>query len=233
MIRQWRHRKRCRLLARKSRQAVLNRYIDTCSDLKVDTLENTPVIAVDLELTGLDPKKNHIIAIGWTQVDRGRIRFGSNRHVIINSDHSVGDSAAIHEMMDHEVAGGVSLGEGLEMLFEAALGRIWLFHHGGLDVSFLQKACLAWAGVAPPFAMLDTMQMEMVMRKRRDLPILHGELQLGKLRASYHLPTYTAHNALIDACATAELMLAQAAKLDPSGSLRLKPHMRYFRGSWH
>ena len=228
MVRQWRHRKRCRLLAKKSRHAVLNSYIETCAGLTVDTLVNTPVISVDLELTGLDPGKNQIIAIGWTQVDQGRIRFGSNRHVIITADHSVGHSAAIHEMMDSEVAAGVDLGKGLEMLFEAALGRIWLFHHAGLDVAFLQKACLSWAGVSPPFAMLDTMQMDLVMRKRRDLPVLHGELQLGKLRSSYHLPQYTAHNALIDACATAELMLAQAAKLDPSGSLRLKPHMRYF-----
>lgn len=207
---------------------MLDRYIESCAALTVDTLENTPVIAVDLELTGLDAKKHQIIAIGWTKVDRCRIRFESNRHVIVNADHSVGESALIHEMMDSEVARGVDLERGLEMLFEAALGRIWLFHHAGLDVAFLQKACLQWAGVAPPFAMLDTMQMELKMRKRRDIPVRHGELQLANLRSSYHLPQYTAHNALIDACATAELMLAQAAKLDPSGALRLKPHMRYF-----
>ena len=228
MVRQWRHRKRCRLLARKSRQPMLDRYIESCAALKVDTLDNTPVIAVDLELTGLDAKKHQIIAIGWTHIDTGRIRFESNRHVIITADHSVGESAAIHEMMDNEVARGVDLDRGLEMLFEAAQGRIWLFHHASLDVAFLQKACRQWAGVAPPFAMLDTMEMELVMRKRRDIPIKHGELQLTNLRSSYHLPQYTAHNALIDACATAELMLAQAAKMDPSGALRLKPHMRYF-----
>jgi DNA polymerase-3 subunit epsilon len=228
MFRQWRHRKRCRLLVRKCRHDILNKYIDACQEIEVDTLENTPIISVDLELTGLDAAENHIIAIGWTKVDHARIRLGENRHVLINTRQSVGRSAAIHELTDTEVATGVPLEEGLQMLFEEARGRVWLFHHAGLDVAFLQRACLNWAGVAPPFAMLDTMHMELVMRKRRDIPVLHGELQLGRLRSSYNLPRYTAHNALIDACATAELMLAQAAKLDPSGSLRLKPHMRYY-----
>jgi DNA polymerase-3 subunit epsilon len=195
---------------------------------QVDRLINTPLISVDLELTGLDFRKNQIIAIGWTQVDHGRIRFGSNRHIMVNAKQSVGHSAAIHELMDSDVASGVPLETGLQALFEAAVGRVWLFHHAGLDVVFLQQACLAWAGVAPPFAVLDTLHMELARRKRRDQPVKPGELQLSALRSSYNLPRYTAHNALIDACATAELMLAIASRVDPSGSLRLQPHTRYF-----
>jgi DNA polymerase-3 subunit epsilon len=228
MFRRWRLNRRCRLLAGLSRQAGLDGYIRACPDLVVDKLENTPLISVDLELTGLDPKKNQIIAIGWTQVDHGRIRLGSNRHIMINAQQSVGESAAIHELMDSDVASGVPLETGLQALFEAAAGRAWLFHHAGLDMAFLRQACLAWAGVSPPFAVLDTLHMELALRKRRDQPVKQGDLQLTSLRTRYNLPRYTAHNALIDACATAELMLAIASKMDTSGSLRLKPHMRYF-----
>lgn len=228
MFRRWRLHRRCRLLAGLSRQAGLDAYIRACPDLVVDQLENTPLISVDLELTGLYPKKNQIIAIGWTQVDHGRIRLGSNRHIMVNAQQSVGESAAIHELMDSDVAAGVPLETGLQALFEAAAGRAWVFHHAGLDMAFLRQACLAWAGVAPPFAVLDTLHMELALRKRRDQPVKQGELQLTSLRARYNLPRYTAHNALIDACATAELMLAIASKMDSSGSLRLKPHMRYF-----
>jgi len=70
--------------------------------------------------------------------------------------------------------------------------------------------------------------MELARRKRRDQPVKPGELQLSALRSSYNLPRYTAHDALIDACATAELMLAIASSMDRSGSLRLKSHTRYF-----
>ena len=228
MFQQWRLRRRCRVLAEQCRQASLLPYIDSCTGLNIDKLVNTPMISVDLELTGLDAKQNQIIAIGWTQIDQGRIRLGSNRHIMINAEHSVGHSAAIHELMDNEVAAGVGIKTGLEELFKAAVGRVWLFHHAGLDVAFLQKACLGWAGVAPPFAVMDTLHMELAKRKRRDQPVKPGELQLSALRSSYNLPRYTAHNALIDACATAELMLAIASRMDPSGSFRLQPHTRYF-----
>lgn len=228
MFRRWRLRRRCGVLARGCRQASLASYIEACAEFHVDKLVNTPLISVDLELTGLDAMQNQIIAIGWTQVDQGRIRLGSNRHIMVNAEQSVGHSAAIHELMDSDVATGVALEAGLEALFEAAVGRAWLFHHAGLDVAFLQRACLDWAGVAPPFPVLDTLQMELAIRKRRDQPVRQGDMQLSTLRSRYNLPRYTAHNALIDACATAELMLAIASRMDPSESLRLKPHVKYF-----
>jgi DNA polymerase-3 subunit epsilon len=228
MFQRWRLRRRCRTLAQKCGQGTLKSYIEDCGRLQIDKLGNTPLIAVDLELTGLDPKQNKIIAIGWTKIDRGRIRFGANRHILVNADQSVGHSAVIHELMDSEVAAGVPLKTGLRALFKAARGRVWLFHHAGLDVAFLRQACLSWAGLVPPFAMLDTMHMELMLRQRRDLPVQQGDLQLAALRARYNLPRYTAHNALIDACATAELMLAIAAKMDSAGSIRLQPHIKYF-----
>ena len=88
MFRRWRLFIRCRMLAGQCRQDGLRSYIDTCTGLHIDKLDNTPVISVDLELTGLDYRKNHIIAIGWTLLDQGRIHLGSNRHIMINTDQS-------------------------------------------------------------------------------------------------------------------------------------------------
>ena len=228
MFARWRYRRRCHAAAGQCEHPNVAVYIKEYTGLDVDKLSNTPLIAVDLEMTGLDALKNQIIAIGWTLVDHGRIRLASNRHLLINADHSVGHSAAIHELTDNDVAEGVPLEAGLAALFEAARGRVWLFHHAGLDVAFLQQACTFWAGVALPFMVLDTMTLELTMRKRRELPVHHGDMQLNKLRSDYNLPGYTAHNALIDACATAELLLAIGEKMDTSGSLSLRPHLEYY-----
>ena len=228
MFNRWRYRKRCHALVQHCAEQSLTAHLNECAELSVEDLANTPLISVDLEMTGLDATQNHIIAIGWTQLDHGRIQLASNRHLLISAGHSVGHSAAIHELTDKEVADGVPLEVGLEALFEAARGRVWLFHHAPLDVAFLQQACTIWAGVPVPFMVLDTMNLELTMRKRRGLPVHHGDLQLTKLRADYNLPGYTAHNALIDACATAELLLAIAEKMDTAGSLRLKPHLNYY-----
>lgn len=228
MFRRWRYRRRCQAVAKKNLPPGIWMYMKDCAAIGVDTLSNTPLISVDLEMTGLDPAQNQIIAIGWTQLDHGRIRMASNCHLLINADHSVGHSAAIHELTDDEVSGGVPLEAGLEALFKAAAGRVWLFHHAGLDISFLRQACLDWLGETVPFMVLDTLHMELELRKRRNLPVLHDDLQLAKLRGKYNLPGYTAHNALIDACATAEVLLAIAQHLDPSGSINLKPHLKYY-----
>jgi DNA polymerase-3 subunit epsilon len=228
MLQRWRHGRRCRKLARTCPEPVLRRYLESCARLAIDHIDDTPLIAVDLELTGLDKDHDHIIAIGWTQIDRGRIQMSGNRHLLVNADRSVGASAAIHELLDSEIALGGPIEAGLEALFEAAQGRVWVFHHAGLDVAFLKKACAAWAGIVPGFVVLDTMRIEYRQRKRREVPVKQGDLQLGEVRRPYGLPRYTAHNALNDAFATAELMLAIASRMQRDKPLKLAPHIKFF-----
>lgn len=227
MFGRWRYRKRCKALAARCDAPALSDYLEQGAHLDPGNVAETPMIAVDLELTGLDVSSNQIISVGWTQIDKGRIRIGSNRHILVNADQSVGPSAAIHELMDNEISEGADLNTALEKLFEAATGRVWVFHHASLDTAFLQKACMEWARISPPFAVLDTMQIELSLRKRREQPVQQGDLQLSRLRRDYHLPRYTAHNALIDAFATAELLLAIAARLDKKKPLELPPFLRF------
>jgi len=228
MLRRWRHARRCRKLAHYCEQRELRAYLEACAELDIDHIENTPMIAVDLELTGLDKENDHIIAIGWTQIDRGRIQMSSNRHLLIKAETSVGSSAAIHELLDSEIAEGGSLEDGIEALFHAATGRLWVFHHAPLDISFLKKACARWARILPAFVVLDTMHIAHRQRKRREIPVKYGDLRLASLRSAYGLPRYTAHNALNDALATAELILAIAASMEREAPLKLMPHLKFF-----
>lgn len=228
MLQRWRHARRCRRQAGACANPVLSRYLAECAAIHARTIADTPLIAADLELTGLDKSRDHIVALGWTLIDQGRIHMGSSRHLLVASGKSVGSSAVIHELMDSDLVEGADLDSALEALFTAAAGRIWVFHHAGLDVSFLRKACLRWAGVAPGFMVLDTLRIEYRLRRRREVPVRQGDLQLPRIRGVYGLPGYTAHNALTDAMATAELMLAIAAGLDRDGPLALAPHLKFF-----
>jgi len=227
MFRRWRHGRRCLRLAKDCEEPVLRRYLEACSRLDVDDMANTPMIAADLELTGLRKGRDRIVAMGWTLIDNGRIRIGSNRHLVINADRTVGDSATVHEILDSDLAAGEALRTGLDALFRAATGRVWIFHHAKLDVAFLKNAWARLSGTAPGFIVLDTMHIEFRQRRRREVPVKHGDLQLGRIRRAYGLPRYTAHNALNDAFATAELMLAIAASMEPDAPLRLGPHVIY------
>ena len=64
MLRRWRFRKRCRGLADGCREASLAAYLSGCAELRPTDVAGTPMIAVDLELTGLDAAKDHIISVG-------------------------------------------------------------------------------------------------------------------------------------------------------------------------
>ena len=55
---------------------------------------------------------------------------------------------------------------------------------------------------------VDTLLQEQQLLQRREVPIKHGELRLQACRDRYNLPQFTAHNALLDALATAELLVA-------------------------
>lgn len=215
-------------MARTSTQPVLARYLEDCAALSIGRIDQTPLIAVDLELTGLDKRREQIVAMGWAMVDGGRIRFDSYRHLLLRPNRPVGDSAVVHGLTDSEVERGVRVGDALDALFEAARGRLWVMHHAGLDIAFIKRACAAWAGVTPGFIVLDTLRLEYRLRLRREIPVRQGDLQLAQIRSRYGLPGHTTHDALADAVATAELMLAIASGMEWDGSLELAPHVKFF-----
>ena len=59
---------------------------------------------------------------------------------------------------------------------------------------------------------LCTLRLEQQRLARREQPLQRGELTLATCRRRYQLPDYPAHNALWDALATAELLLAHHAR---------------------
>ena len=92
MLSHWRYRRRCRRAARQCNRESLGTYFLASEGLTTDRLENTPLISVDLEMTGLDARENQIVAIGWTFVDGGRVHFSSNQHLLIKTGKSVAES---------------------------------------------------------------------------------------------------------------------------------------------
>jgi DNA polymerase-3 subunit epsilon len=227
MLSRWRTRRRIANARAACCEDVLARWLDSMDSLAIGTLQDTPILSVDLELTGLDPQAAGIVSLGWTAIEGGRIRMGSNRHILVRSSRAVGHSATIHELRDQDVAGGVPEAEALAELFECAENHLLLFHHAGLDVPCLQRACEHWAGCRPPLPVLDTLRWELDRLAQRGQSPRDGSLRLGALRSRYHLPDHALHDALGDAIATAELFLAMAAHAQPEGRLRLTPLVRW------
>ena len=72
-----------------------------------------PLLAVDIETTGLDAGRDRVLSIGWVPVDgRGVVLAGARYWVVRpEGDDAVGPSATEHGLTDDEVAAGVPLAD--------------------------------------------------------------------------------------------------------------------------
>lgn len=184
------------------------------------------MIAVDFETTGLDPRRDHIVAAGWVLLRGERIVMGCAHELRARSaaPGGVGQSATIHGIVDSDLdeAGGIeSL---LERLLPELAGRPIVAHAAAIERGFLASLLRRLGGVPMPNHFIDTMALErrLVEGAGGHVRELHGDLTLDGCRARYGLPDHQRHSAGADAVACAELLLAQMARLGDVQQLRLR-----------
>ncbi len=190
-------------------------------------LDDLPLLAIDLETTGLNPARDRVLSVGFVPVDGRRIDLGGARHVVVRDDRGVGQSATIHGLTDDVVAAGEPLDAVVAEVLEALRGRALLAHFARIETGFLDAVCRRRWGVGLPCVVVDTLELE-----RREHanpwgpPADVGGLRLFGARERRGLPQYKAHHALVDALACGELYLAQAAEL-AARSPRTNPTLRH------
>lgn len=177
-------------------------------------LADLPLLAVDLETTGLDPVHDRVLSLGWVPVDGGRVHLAGARRFVVRDAGEVGQSATVHGLTDDVVATGVPLEEAAAALLGDLSGRVLLAHYARIETTFLGAACQRLWGAGLPCAVVDTIELERrAVRRRGVAPRGTGGLRLWTARARRALPVYQAHEALTDALACAELYLAQRAEM--------------------
>ncbi|GGO70748.1 3'-5' exonuclease [Bowmanella pacifica] len=167
-------------------------------------------LALDLELSSLDPHQGEILSIGWVPVKPPSIYQQQGVELLIKDPGDLGQSPVIHGLTRKQLNSGISLKEALGQLLDATAqdsDNLWLLHHAGLDLAFLRKA---FEDCGLPFEtprIVDTFRLEQRLLMRRGKEPQFEGLTLDKCRQRYGLDGHPAHNALEDALATAELFL--------------------------
>tara|TARA_R110001599_G_scaffold353231_1_gene591009 strand:- start:87836 stop:88504 length:669 start_codon:yes stop_codon:yes gene_type:complete len=204
---------RLRRLAYGSRVAGtdLRRCWQTALPANGQDWRQVPFLVVDAEMSSLDVNEGELLSVGWVVIEEGAIALDSARYHRVRPVNPVGQSATIHSLRDCELSAAQGSAEVLAQLLLAAAGKVLVFHNAALDMAYLNRVCKR-AFTAPillPF--VDTLLQEESLLRRRGLAIKPGDLRLHACRKRYQLPVYPGHNALLDALATAELLLAMAA----------------------
>lgn len=179
---------------------------------------DTRFLVVDCEMSGLDPSKDHLLSLGWVLVEKMRIRNASAKHILVHAERGAGDSTLIHGLHDSKIAGAKSVARALMQLLNQVKNCVLVFHHAPLDVAFLQRAARSNFRCPLLLTCVDTLAIE---KRRIQLQGKSHSLRLSACRQRYGLPEVAQHNALADAVATAELLLAQASHIGRPESLML------------
>lgn len=206
-------------LAKSARDARLRAYY-AAGVVHGDTpLADTPLMAMDVETTGLDPQRDGIVSIGLVPMTLEHIRASASRHWILKPRVPLAEeSVALHGITDSQVARAPDLIDILAEFLEAIAGHVLVVHCRAIERKFLDAALTKRIAEPIAFPVIDTMELEARLHRGKRpglLARLSGRRQLSirlaDSRARYHLPRYRPHHALTDALASAELLQAQVA----------------------
>ena len=185
------------------------------SSVPVITFSRVDFLVVDVETTGLDPRRDHVLEVGWVPVTRGEVVLDGVRGTVVRppAGVDVGESAVLHGLTDDDLAAAPGLADVVLELRAALQGRVLVAHHAPIEIGFLNRAFRDGQADRPPLLVVDTMtlQRRLVVRGHGEPP--PGALRLDAARRRFGLPRYAAHRAATDAVAAAELLLAQVAEL--------------------
>ncbi|HTP22208.1 MAG TPA: 3'-5' exonuclease [Solirubrobacteraceae bacterium] len=168
--------------------------------------------ALDLEMTGLDPRSEEIIAVGAVPIEAGRIVLGGGMYTLVNTTRrSQHGAVLVHKLRVPDLADAPPLSEALDLVFEILAGRVPVFHTAAVERSFLERQ-FARRRVRWP-AMADTEALGRAWLRHRDGSAPEG-ISLGRLADVLGQPAETPHHALGDALTTAKAFIALASLLD-------------------
>lgn len=185
--------------------------------MKKPTIDTTARIAdarfvvVDTELTGLDEKKDSIVSIGAVRMTGTRIELGDTFYRLVSPRTELrSDSVVIHEITPSEVLAqpriDVVLDEFLQFCGDAVLAG----HFISIDLSFLNREQRRIRGNEIPNPAIDTFSIYEWLRKRdrsRDCFVTpFVGYRLYDIVKCFDIAVNGAHNALMDAFTTAQLL---------------------------
>lgn len=174
-------------------------------------------LVLDLETTGLDPDRDHLLSAGWICVSGGAIEASSARHHLVRppDGHEVGHSATIHHITDSLAASGQPLESVVEALLDDMAGKVLVCHFAQMELGFVGRACRRiWGADLWPPQLIDTMEWHHDREVKLGRPIRPDDLRLYTLLRTYGLPPVRPHHALSDAYGTALLLLAMSSRPD-------------------
>jgi len=182
-------------------------------------ISEVPLLALDIETTGLDPNTNGIVSIGLTPMTSNYIASSKAKQWLVKPRFALNArSVTLHGITHTTIANAPDLTDILPEFLAALAGNVVVVHHAGIERPFLHAALSARFGEGIYFPIIDTMALEARLQRQKPLSWWQKlrrqpatSIRLADSRLRYGLPPYRPHHAVTDALACAELLQAQLA----------------------
>lgn len=188
-----------------------------------DLLKDIPVVSLDFETTGLDIELDKVVSIGLVNIRNLSIDLSTASHLLVNPGQDVSKSSVvIHQLTDKYLEKADAIQEVMPRILERLSGKVLLAHHAAIEAGFLNEICKHLYQTDFLIPVIDTQALAKRSFELQNKVYKNSELRLFNLRRELNLPAYKAHNALMDAIATAELLLAMIPRISPVKTAKLK-----------
>ena len=214
------------LLGRRDRSAA--RYAAAGRPARTTPWREAEWCAVDLELTGLDPDADHVIAVGAVPVVQGRVQLGGARYSLVaTTRRSEPEAVVTHKLRTADLQDAAHVDEAIDLLLDALRGRVPVFHSAAVERAFLTPLLRRRRLRMPSAA--DTEMLGRLWLRGRD-GVAPAGISLARLARILGQHTEPPHHALGDAVTTAQAFISLASHLDSSvpqtvGSLIAAPEL--------
>ncbi len=176
-------------------------------------------VVCDTELTGLNKRRDEIIAIGAVKIIDLRIELTRTFHQYIRPrDLNHTDSTLIHRITPEQLRTMPPIEEVLPEFIRFCADAPLVGHHVVLDMDFLNRAAREVLGGTMANPSIDTMRLAMGYKEARFMDQrcrekLSASYALNDLSREFDLPEFKPHDALEDALQTAYLFLFLVKKM--------------------
>ena len=171
-------------------------------------LENTTIVVVDLETTGLSPESDHIIEIGAIKTRAGR-ELGRFSTFVRPPVPIPANISSITSITDKDVADAPQISTAMADFIEFAEGCLLVAHNAKFDLGFLRQAAtvsqLRWT----PREHLCTYLLARKLVSRQEV----GSYRLSSLAQFFGASATPSHRAITDAEATVDVFYGLVERL--------------------
>jgi DNA polymerase III epsilon subunit-like protein len=171
-------------------------------DVPIEALLDGGFVAIDLETTGLDPRRADIVSLAAIPFVAGRPEPG---YVTLVDPRRPIPSAStrIHGIDDTQVVGAPTLDEVLPRFDAVCAGRVLVGHDVAFDLAVLAQARRRRRWPEPDVLALDTNRLTVALD-----PSWHRRAELEIVAADLGIPVVGRHTADGDARLAGEILLA-------------------------